>query len=357
MENTMVKTPTKKLLLRALCVVLAVLIFLAVLAALSPVLEPKYLTQSKEGSLTEEYYASVAETTHDVLFIGDCEVFESFVPAILWEEYGITAYVRGGAQQLVWHSYYMLEDALRYETPKAVVFNVYALKYGEPQKEEYNRMALDGMEWSPVKAEAIRASMTRDEYFIDYVFPLLRFHSRWSELTWDDLRYAYGDKPLVSDSGYLMQTGILPADTQAEFTPELLIDYTLPATAMEYLDRMRTLCAEHGIELILIKAPTNFWRYHWYDEWDEQVAAYADANGLAYYNLIPEASEIGLDMSTDTYDAGAHLNVYGAEKLTEYFGKILAEEYGAEDRRSDAELSRKWEERLEKYYERRNLEK
>ena len=54
MENTMVKTPTKKLLLRALCVVLAVVIFLAVLAALSPVFEPKYLTQSKEGSLTEE---------------------------------------------------------------------------------------------------------------------------------------------------------------------------------------------------------------------------------------------------------------------------------------------------------------
>ena len=74
-------------------------------------------------------------------------MFESFVPAILWEEYGISSYVRGGAQQLVWHSYYMLEDALRYETPRAVVFNVYALKYGEPQKEAYNRLALDGMEW------------------------------------------------------------------------------------------------------------------------------------------------------------------------------------------------------------------
>ena len=356
MEHTTVtvnKTPARTRLLRALCVVLAILIFLAVPAVLSPVLEPKYLTQSKEGSLTEEYYASVAETTHDVLFIGDCEVFESFIPAILWEEYGITSYVRGGAQQLVWHSYYMLADALRYETPKAVVFNVYALKYGEPQKEEYNRMALDGMEWSSVKAEAIRASMTRDEYFIDYVFPLLRFHSRWSELTWDDLRYAYGDKPLVSDSGYLMQTGILPADTQAEFTPELLIDYTLPATAMEYLDKMRRLCEERGIELILVKAPTNFWRYHWYDEWDEQVAAYADANGLAYYNLIPKSEEIGLDMSTDTYDAGAHLNVYGAEKLTRYFGGILRDTHEIPDQRVNSHASVVWEERVEAYYDRK----
>ena len=353
MENTIVKTPKKTLWLRALCVVAALAILVAAVAVTTPILTPKYLTQSKEGSLTEEYYASVAETTHDVLFIGDCEVFESFIPAILWEEYGISSYVRGGAQQLVWHSYYMLEDALRYETPKAVVFNVYALKYGEPQKEAYNRMALDGMEWSSVKAEAILASMTEEESLVDYVFPFLRYHSRWSELTAEDVRYAFTKKPLVSDSGYLMQTGIVSADTEAEFTPELLIDYTLPTTAMEYLDRMRTLCAEHGIELILIKAPTNFWRYHWYDEWDEQVTAYADRHGLAYYNLIPKADEIGLDMTTDTYDAGAHLNVYGAEKLTRYFGQILQNTHEIPDQRVNSHACVVWAERVQAYYDRK----
>ena len=353
MENTTVKPPKKTVWLRALCVVTAILILVAFVAVTTPILIPKYLTQSKEGSFTAEYYASVADTTHDVLFIGDCEVFESFIPAILWEEYGITSYVRGGAQQLVWHSYYMLEDALRYETPKAVVFNVYALKYGEPQKEAYNRLALDGMEWSSVKAQAIKASTTEEEHFIDYVFPFLRYHSRWDELTSEDFRYAFTDKPLVSDSGYLMQTGILPADTQAEFTPEQLIDYTLPATAMEYLDKMRELCAERGIELILIKAPTNFWRYHWYDEWDEQVTAYTDQYGLAYYNLIPKSEEMGLDMSTDTYDAGAHLNVYGAEKLTRYFGAILRDTHNLPDRRVNSHACVVWEERVQAYYDRK----
>ena len=354
MENTTVtvqKTPVKILLLRALCVVLALLIFAAVPVVLSPIFEPKYLTQSKEGSFTEEYYASVAETNHDVIFIGDCEVFESFIPAILWEEYGISSYIRGGAQQLVWHSYYMLEDALRYETPKAVVFNVYALKYGEPQKEEYNRMALDGMEWSPVKAEAIRASMTEEEHFVDYLLPFLRYHSRWSELTAEDLRYAYGDKPVVSDSGYLMQTGIKPAGTQPE--PELLVDYTLPATAMAYLDKMRELCTERGIELILVKAPTNYWSYHWYDEWDQQIADYADQHDLAYYNLIPKSDEMGLDMTTDTYDAGAHLNVYGAEKLTRYFGTILRDTHEIPDGRADSAASAIWQARVDAYYARK----
>ena len=353
MENTTVKTPKKTLWLRALCVTLAILILAAIPLLLTPILMPKYYTVSKEGSFTEEYYDAVAETNHDVLFIGDCEVFESFIPAILWEEYGISSYIRGGAQQLVWHSYYMLEDALRYETPKAVVFNVYALCYGEPQKEAYNRMALDGMEWSRVKAEAIRASMTEEEDFLSYVFPFLRFHSRWSELTAEDFQYAYRDKPAVSDSGYLMQTGIKPVDPNSEFTPTPLLDPDLPATAMDYLDRMRALCAEKGIELILIKAPTNFWRYHWYDEWDEQITAYAAKHGLTYYNLISKADEMGLDMTTDTYDEGAHLNVYGAEKLSRYFGAILRDTHKIPDQRGNSSASAVWQKRVKAYYARK----
>ena len=302
--------------------------------------------------MTAEYYDAVKETKHDVLFIGDCEVYESFVPAVLWEEYGISSYVRGGAQQLVWHSYYMLEDALRYETPKIVVFNVLALKYGEPQKEAYNRLALDGMEWSETKVGAIKASMTEEESFASYVWPLLRYHSRWNQLTAEDFKYAFSDKPTVSDSGYLMQTDIVPA-TEGQETPRPLVDYTLPKAAMEYLDRITKLCGEKNMELILIKAPTNALAYHWYDEWDEQIRAYAAQNDLAYYNFIPHAEDMGLDMSTDTYDKGVHLNVYGAEKLTCYFGKILAEEHHAPDRRQDADLSEIWNRRVATYHERK----
>ena len=346
-------TTQKVILTRILCILLAILLLAAIPLALSPVLMPKYLTVSREGSLTEEYYGAAAEVGHDVIFIGDCEIYESFVPAILWEEYGISAYLRGNAQQLVWHSYYLLEDTLRYETPKAVVFNVLALMYGEPQKEAYNRMALDGMAWSSVKAEAIRASMTEEEDFLTYLFPFFRYHSRWSELTAEDFQYAYTEKPLVSDSGYLMQTGIDPAHPESDPAPGLLVDANLPATAMEYLDRMTALCRENGIELILIKAPTNYFKYHWYDEWDAQITAYAAEAGLAYYNFMHHTEAIGLDMSVDTYDAGIHLNVYGAEKLSRYFGAILRDSHGIPDRRSDANTADVWQSRVAAYYARK----
>ena len=332
-----------------LACVAIVLVTFTLLGAAQELVMPKYMTVSREGALTAEYYAE--QGTHDVLFIGDCEVYEGFTPPTLWEEYGITSYVRGNAQQLAWHSYYLLEEALKQETPQAVVYNVLALKYGEPQDEAYNRLALDGMRSSKTKWNAVRASMTEDESFASYLFPLLRFHSRIKALTREDLTY-FGHRDTVSHNGYLMQTEIRGG--KADITPTPLLDYTLPATSMSYLEKMRALCEEKGVELILIKAPTNDWNYHWYDEWDAQICDYATQHGLAYYNFIDLCDEIGIDWSRDTYDRGVHLNVYGAEKLTSYFGELLVRNHGIKGHADDDALRAVWQEKLARYYAERN---
>ena len=105
---------------------------------------------------------------------------------------------------------------------------------------------------------------------------------------------------------------------------------------------------------MLIKSPTNSWGYWWYDEWDEQIVDYAEENDLAYYNFIDEVDAIGIDYTTDTYDAGVHLNVYGAEKMTEYFGNILATNHGLDSPSHTSDEIDAWAERVAKYYDERN---
>lgn len=338
----------KKTLILCTCILLATVLSLGFLQML---VTPKYMQTSRDGALIGEYYRET--TDHDVVFIGDCEVYECFTPPTLWQEYGITSYVRGSAQQLIWQSYYLMEETLKYEKPKAIVFNVLAIKYGKPQSEAYNRMTLDGMKWSNSKIDAIHASMTEEEDFLSYVFPLLRFHSRWSKLTDEDWKYLF-HRDRVSHNGYLMQTEIDPKTSDREGIP--LANYTLPEVGFEYLEKMRALCAENGVELILVKAPTNNWKYYWYDEWDAQIVSWAKEKDVDYYNFIPLDDEIGLDWNTDTYDGGVHLNVYGAEKLTSYFGKLLTEKYGFTDRRGNAELDAVWAEKLATYQKERNGE-
>lgn len=338
----------KKTLILCTCILLATVLCLGFVQLL---VTPKYMTSSRDGALIAEYYNEAPD--HDVVFIGDCEVYECFTPPTLWQEYGITSYVRGSAQQLIWQSYYLLEETLKRETPKAVVFNVLSIKYGEPQSEAYNRMTLDGMKWSSSKIDAIHASMTEEEDFLSYVFPLLRFHSRWSDLGAEDWQYLF-HRDRVSHNGYLMQTAVSPKTSDREGRP--LADYTLPEVGFEYLEKMRALCEEKGVEFILIKAPTNNWKYYWYDEWEEQIVAWANEKDVDYYNFIPLDEEIGIDWSTDTYDGGVHLNVFGAEKLTSYFGDILVQKYGLSDRRGEAELDALWAEKLAIYQKERNGE-
>ena len=310
-------------------VLLACIVFFGALFAVSRLVAPKYAETAVEGRLVSEYYDE--QTPHDVVFLGDCEVFSNFSPVTLYNEYGIASCIRGSAQQLVWQSYYLLEDTLKTETPKVVVYNVLALKYGAPQSEAYNRMTLDGMRWGKAKLGAIQASMTDGEDAVSYVFPLLRFHDRWDKLTAEDLRYWFRAPEPVSFKGYLMRTEVRPL-TETPL-PKPLSDPHLPETSMEWLGKMADLCAENGIALVLVKSPSV--EPYWYPEWDADVRAFANARGLRYDNMI-EQNAAGVDMQTDTCDMGQHLNVYGAEKLSRWYGKELQAAYALPDHRGEA---------------------
>lgn len=135
-------------------IIFSAFIVVGSLYLLQRLLLPKYVSNIVEGAMIAEYYQQ--EKKHDVIFIGDCEVYENFSPQVLWDDFGINSYIRGSAEQLIWQSYYLLEDTLRYETPKVVIFNVQSMHVDKPQREAYNRMTLDGMEWSWAKIKSIK---------------------------------------------------------------------------------------------------------------------------------------------------------------------------------------------------------
>ena len=324
-------------------VIATLLIIVSVLFLLQRLLMPKYVSGVVEGAFVAEFYEE-ENKDYDVVFVGDCEVYENFSPITLWQEYGINSYIRGSAEQYIFQSYYMLEDTLRYTTPDVVIFNVQSIHFNEAQSEAYNRMTLEGMEWSTSKVDAIKASMKEDEQFLDYVFPILRYHSRWSELTGDDFKYMFTRKK-VSHNGYYMRVDVKPVETIPAARP--LADYSFGDNAWKYMNMMTELCEEKGIELILIKAPSLY--PHWYEEWDTQIKDYAAEHDLTYINFLELTDEIGIDYSTDTYDAGLHMNLSGAEKLSMYLGEVLSEEMNVPDHRGEEEWEAIWKDKIAFY--------
>lgn len=320
------------------------LVILLVFAGLQRLFMPKYMGGIYEGAMLAEYYSE--PKNHQVVFVGDCEVYENFSPITLWEQYGITSYIRGGPQQLIWQSYYILEDTLRYEKPDVVVYNVLSMKHSQPVSEAYNRLNIDGMRLSRAKIGAIQASMMPEESLLSYLFPLLRYHSRWAELSTQDLQY-FWQAQKVSHNGFMMRADIKPVGVIPEGKP--LPDYTFSDICYEYLNKMAALCKENGVKLVLVKAPSLY--PYWYDEWDAQMVQYAQENGLDYINFLNHTEEIGLDFSTDTYDAGLHLNLYGAEKLSVYFGEYITKRYNLPDMRQNETVAKLWQQKTAAYYQ------
>lgn len=330
-------------IVEVLCYIILTLVLCLLLQELTI---PKYMSHPYEGAMMAEYYE--AQTKHDVIFLGDCEFYETISPVTLWENYGISSYVRGTPQQLIWQSYYTLLDTLEHETPKVVVFNAMEMKIGEVQSEAYTRLTLDGMKDLNYRLEAAKLSLKEEnETLLSYVFPLLRYHSRITDLNRDDFNYFF-QRDLISHHGYLMQTSVDPQTEEPFQQP--LFDYSFPDICWEYLNKIADLCEENDIELILFKSPTISWQYPWYEEWDAQLVSYAEERGILYINGISYADEMGLDMTTDTYDKGVHLNVYGAEKCSQFLGNILRNDYSVPDCRSDATQVVAWTPVCERYH-------
>ena len=77
---------------------------------------------------------------------------------------------------------------------------------------------------------------------------------------------------------------------------------------------------------------------------------FANNKGLDFIDLNLNYKDFGFDWNTDSADGGDHLNVYGAEKVSKYIGKIIQEKYNIPNRKQDLNCSA-WYENSKKYHE------
>lgn len=311
--------------------------------SLNRIFLPKYVEDNQDGRVTAEFYRESTEC--DVLFFGSSTVYNAVSPVALYENCGFSSYVRANASQTLWQSYYLLEDALKVNRPGLVMVDMSFMKYGEEFVEEAsNRKIIDGMRLSKSKYDCIMASMWEGEQPITYLFPVLRFHSRWKELTKEDFLYAVRT-PDVTYNGFLMQFDI--PEEQVIYEKEPQESYAFPQKAWDYLDKIVALCRENEIPLILMKTPT--YVNNWYDEYDHALTGYAKEHGIEYVNFDWHKEAMGNVLRTDYVDAGSHLNTVGAERFTKYLGEFILERTGGFSHENETEFDKIWTEKVVRY--------
>lgn len=329
--------------LSKICLISALSLFLFL--TLNLLFMPKYIESDNDGRITAEFERE--KLNNDVLFVGSSVVYSAVNPVVLWEEYGMASFDRATSSQPTWTSYYLIRDAIESTDPKFIALDVSFMRYEDDYAEEpSNRKAFDGMRISKTKFEAIEAAKYVEEEAIDYVVPLFRFHSRWQYLKAEDWKYLYY-KPTVSHNGYLYSDSVEPAF--GERSTEGLFEVRLHDRNAEYLEKIIRLCADNNVQLLLFKTPS--FNPKWDENFESDIRFIADKYNVAYHDFDNDTDAIGIDYTTDTPDAGGHLNNSGAKKFTSYLGAYIKDNYDVTDHRGDMAYEEVWNKKCQRYEE------
>ena len=115
----------KKTFKRALSLLLILLLVLGSIYVLDRVL----LIKRYDGVKPMQSFYAQSPGTVDVLFMGNSHIGVHIDTATLWEEYGISAFALWGGVQPMWNTYHFLVEALKTQSPKAIVLEIGGLSY------------------------------------------------------------------------------------------------------------------------------------------------------------------------------------------------------------------------------------
>lgn len=307
------------------------LCFFLIITLITPIFVPKFLDGLATTAVIDGFY-ELENNSIDVIFLGSSQVMTAVSPMQIYNDTGISSYNLGTEQQNLVTSYYLLEEALRFQSPKVVVLDMLFLfpYYNESalnSKEEFVRKSFDYMKWSANKWEAINTICTLDNThkIQNYLFPFLRYHSRWAELNSSDFTYLFKNKEnplkgfsIVTDNEVFDFSGFSLSTSSAQGTP---VD-----TMLFYFEKIVSTCQENDIHLLLIKTPRG--NGSWGEAYHNTVQTLAEKYDLPFldYNEKTLFEAINFNPDTDYQDA-SHVNYYGAVKITKHLSCYLSNHY------------------------------
>lgn len=340
-------------------------IFIGILSVLNKIFSPIGSSEGGwfvAGAMRDMYKQE--KDTIDVLYIGDSNVYTGISPFEIYDKTGITGYSASTPQQDVIGSYYAAKELFKTQSPKIVMLDTTEFfTYVDSFTELGTRSETDYMNWGINKLEIINEKeynyTLKDK--LAYIFPLIRFHDRYSRLTEFDIRKIVQNNEL-SYKGYLYETKVNKFENKGQKNYKKFKEYEMQQEqknansselkiqdyAKEKVEQLKELCEQNNCELVLITMPNTDERAL---EKYEIFKRYAEEKKLKYVNFNFEVDE-PIDWETDTQDRGNHLNIKGAEKVGNYISKYLSENFEIESKKDKPEYI-KWNQSLEAYIEKK----
>ena len=332
------------------------LLILVVLIQRMSLVVQVYGTEQSEPDRRACLFFELPKDTVDCLFIGTSHVYCSFIPKRIYDKSGIVSANLATSSQSYQNTYWLLKEALRYQSPQLVVMDIHSVTSTVDEQVQNFRLhytsgisAMPDLSWNKMMAFAdIKSSqigwsenMTKYDAFglLEYKNEYHRERNSITEL----MNLLLQPEKEYRTFGFYPTTSVYPMDELIPFVEtENFYDF-YSTQEYDYLKRIYQMLEKRGIKLILTRAPYTMPGFDDY-QLNKQAVEWASKMEIPivdYFALI-ESGEVAIDLQTDFRDAD-HLNYMGAKKATDYMITYLQDKYELEDHRGDKRY-RLWEE-------------
>lgn len=309
------------------------LIFCVLFLNIQAIFQPKWENDGQSFYRTRSFYENKDEL--DVIFVGSSHVHCTINPLLLFQECGFTSYDFSTAGQDLSTSLLFVEEAIKEKKPKVIVIDAFGICRYDISESQHRR-AMDSLPLSVEKIKQINYLVERNKEWgiktefaplSSYIFPMLRYHDRWKELSKNDyvrendVAYLHGYRPLYKIS----------FPDFSKYCDEVELEEKIFIEQKRLLKKLVDMCEKNEVALLLTKSPSPMWgeNYH------QLVVEWANEYNIPFidYNLL--MNDLDIDLATDFADINSHVNDAGATKVSLHLGQYLKEQYDLPDHRGE----------------------
>ena len=217
------------------------------------------LASSMREDRWKDFY-NLPRDSLDVLFMGNSHNYVAVQPQIIDEIVPVRSYVIGGGAENVVLSYFELKEVLRYQHPQMVVLETFTLDLNDEFMPTQNYFGfLDSGPWDANKTAVAARYLSPEEWYM--LFPPLRTRMEWSSphMFFAALTNSFRDfiSPALDPGlGAAPLNAVIPEADYQTARITTVTDFPQPSPEITlYLDRIRELCRENDIQLVLATIP------------------------------------------------------------------------------------------------------
>lgn len=282
----------------------------------------------------------------DAIYVGASNVYYYWQAPVAWADYGITVWnYNSGAMPAEAVPFLMTEARKTQSNPLFIVnLNMFHEKLLDVSKihRVTNYLNLSFNKINMINSLADDAGIKGLEK-LEFFFPIIRFHNRWSELSSLDFTKSLNGMKIGLYNTFFTKTANMEKRYKVFYEEADLGDIQ-----KKNLYSLLDYCDENDIRALFVIVPQV---YSANDPLGKQLNTMKRIVEERQYDCIDLSrllDEIGIQTDSDFRDR-LHLNVHGAIKYTEYLAQYLKEHYGFEDKRNRSDYG-SWNNASELYF-------